>query len=325
MTRRAIVAWKPTVIRMSAALACALAIVVLSPSGASASCGSVRYQAGAVAPSPADDCAAIATTGATAAGAVAVSAAFTAAFASYRRGAISAADIEAVSTGFLTNRDDLELARTAIAARHVAEHPVVMYQRQRALGGAEHAQPIHVPDAHLRSVIEALEAWVRAYAAHEELGLRREQWRRMAVAAGVETSLAGMTGPSSVGIVVARPSEVAEYARSIKHQLPRAFRDSSLGGAGMWYASHAEKQQLYLHRDVPIGITLPMCADCYRFFMNAAVNDKAITGPLFTADPDIIRIFHKDGRVEGYWHNGQRAAEATPQYVRRLRAQNLVP
>jgi RsiW-degrading membrane proteinase PrsW (M82 family) len=318
---------KSLVTRMPAVFVCALAIVALSPTGASAaSCGSIRYQAGEVAASPADDCSGVATSGSVAVGAVAVSAAFAVAFASYLRGAISAADVEAVSTGLITRRgDEVDMAHTAIAARHVADHPVVTYQRQRALGDVGPARPIHVPDVHLPAVTEALAAWVRAYAAHEELGLRQRKRLGMAVAAGVETSLAGMSGPSSVGIVVAKPADVARYAASINHPLPPAFRDSSLGGAGMWYASHAEKQQLYLHRDMPIGITLPMCADCYRFFINAAMNDTAITGPLVTADPNVIRIFHKDGTVEGYWHNGLRAPEATPQYVHALRAQNLIP
>ena len=86
--------------------------------------------------------------------------------------------------------------------------------------------------------------------------------------------MAGKSGPKQFGIVVAQPADVATYAQSIKHTLPpapagRTYVDNAMGGPGMWYASHTEKQHLYLFRGEPTGITLPMCPDCYNFFVAA--------------------------------------------------------
>jgi hypothetical protein len=339
------------VARSMAVLACALVIVALSPARAMAQCGPIRYQAGGApaddaaqddeappagdAESPGaaaatDDCTSAAVAGTAAVGAVAVSAVFVKAFANYRRGAISAQDLSGLTAGQVRGREDLALTRTAVTVRHMAEHPVVLHQRQTALGNTATAPQIDIPKPYLPAVTAGLEAYVRAFAAFEELALRQAAWFQRAVAAGGAPTIAGKRGPTQFGVVVAQPADVAKYASSINHQLPpvpphRAFLDNALGGPGMWYASHAEKQHLYLFRGEPTGITLPMCFDCYDFFMAAAQNDPTITAPLVTVDPNMIRIFPGTGDVEGFWHNGLRAPDTTPAFVDQMRAKGLVP
>jgi hypothetical protein len=314
--------------RVVAAVACALTIMVLSPASAVARCGPIRYQAGAAA--PADDCTPAAVAGTITVGAVALSAVFAKAFADYLRGAISTQDLSALTAGQVRGREDLALTRTAVTVRHIAEHPVIVHQRQYALGNTAAAPHIDVPAVHLPAVTAGLEAYVRAFAAFEELAFRQAAWFQRAVAAGGAPTIAGKRGPKQFGIVVAQPADVFQYASSINHQLPpvpphRAFLDNALGGPGMWYASHAEKQHLYLFRGQPTGITLPMCFDCFDFFTAAAQNDPTITAPLVTVDPNMIRVFPKTGDVEGFWHNGLRAPDASPAFVDQMRAKGLVP
>jgi hypothetical protein len=64
--------------------------------------------------------------------------------------------------------------------------------------------------------------------------------------------------------------------------------------AGVVRASHAEKQASRAAPGQPIGVSLPMCYDCYDYFRREAV---AGGRPLVVADPDMVRVFHPDGRV----------------------------
>jgi hypothetical protein len=64
--------------------------------------------------------------------------------------------------------------------------------------------------------------------------------------------------------------------------------------SGAVRASHAEKQASRARPGEPIGVSLPMCYDCFDYFRREAV---AGGRPLVVADPDIVRVFHPDGRV----------------------------
>jgi hypothetical protein len=64
--------------------------------------------------------------------------------------------------------------------------------------------------------------------------------------------------------------------------------------AGRYHASHAEKQLNALKPGAPIGVSLPMCRDCFNYFRARA---RAMGRPLVVADPKVTRIFYPDGRV----------------------------
>jgi hypothetical protein len=64
--------------------------------------------------------------------------------------------------------------------------------------------------------------------------------------------------------------------------------------SGSVRASHAEKQASRALPGEPIGVSLPMCYDCFDYFRREAV---AGGRPLVVADPDMVRVFHPDGRV----------------------------
>ena len=59
-------------------------------------------------------------------------------------------------------------------------------------------------------------------------------------------------------------------------------------------ASHAEKQAAMAAPGQPIGVSLPMCFDCYEYFRRYAT---ARGRPVVVADPDMVRVFYPDGRV----------------------------
>ena len=71
---------------------------------------------------------------------------------------------------------------------------------------------------------------------------------------------------------------------------PHEFDDTP----GHFYASHAEKQLNALRPGEPIGVSLPMCSDCYNYFRARA---NAMGRPLVVADPLVTRIFHPNGSV----------------------------
>jgi uncharacterized protein DUF4157 len=86
------------------------------------------------------------------------------------------------------------------------------------------------------------------------------------------------------------------YDGSMAKALNAEFKDTAqhVAAAGTVRASHAEKQASRALPGQPIGVSLPMCYDCFDYFRREAV---AGGRPLVVADPDMVRVFHPDGRV----------------------------
>jgi len=94
------------------------------------------------------------------------------------------------------------------------------------------------------------------------------------------------------------PEKVSEYSKEIGHPLksnPIPDQIRSGGFDGKFQASHAEKQQVLLNPNKPIGISKNRCPDCQLFFQRVAVQrnrSQIITDPIKT------RIFYSDGTIE---------------------------
>jgi predicted 2-oxoglutarate/Fe(II)-dependent dioxygenase YbiX len=91
-------------------------------------------------------------------------------------------------------------------------------------------------------------------------------------------------------------TQATEQVLHIGHEMgyefpPHEFDD---GLEGHFYASHAEKQLNALRPGEPIGVSLPMCSDCYNYFRSRA---NAMGRPLVVADPLVTRIFYPNGSV----------------------------
>lgn len=99
------------------------------------------------------------------------------------------------------------------------------------------------------------------------------------------------------GYAKASPEEVADYSKTIGHELKPAGAQDQIqkgGFPGKYNASHAEKQMAVHSPNEPLGVSKPMCKDCQDFFTKHAKyqgQDQVIT------DPNMTRIFHPDGRI----------------------------
>jgi hypothetical protein len=125
-----------------------------------------------------------------------------------------------------------------------------------------------------------------------------------AQAGGVQT----VSGANVVDGYAQRTREVLEHGGAIGHTFAPDNFDPTVAGvlnkgraqaehvaaAGTARASHAEKQAAMAAPGEPIGVSLPMCFDCYEFFRRYATNRGR---PVVVADPDMVRVFYPDGRV----------------------------
>jgi hypothetical protein len=114
------------------------------------------------------------------------------------------------------------------------------------------------------------------------------------------TEISGWTSIPERDVAV-DPELVHEHAEAIGHELrPAGALDQVDEGGfpGKYYASHAEKQQIVVRPDEPVGVSRPMCNDCIRFFQReAAYQGKPVT----VSDPQATRVFSPDGSITEYW------------------------
>jgi Domain of unknown function (DUF4157) len=66
------------------------------------------------------------------------------------------------------------------------------------------------------------------------------------------------------------------------------FADAAAGGPGASAATHAEKLVRRLDKSTAIGVSLPQCGDCQRWFQQVAADDNVV---LVVRGPDVTRIF----------------------------------
>jgi hypothetical protein len=161
-----------------------------------------------------------------------------------------------------------------------------------------------------------------AQAANDRVPAMIAQGRQMQAAAGVGLArvgggdhciahVGGVRTASGAGVVPGfeqRTREVIERGRQIGHAFAPDNFDEGMAAvlnrnrgtaqavqpSGVVRASHAEKQASRARPGEPIGVSLPMCYDCFDYFRREAV---AGGRPLVVADPDMVRVFHPDGRV----------------------------
>jgi Domain of unknown function (DUF4157) len=125
-----------------------------------------------------------------------------------------------------------------------------------------------------------------------------------AQAGGVQT----VSGANAVDGYAQQTREVIDHGHAIGHTFAADNFDETVAKvinkgrdeadrvatAGTARASHAEKQAALAAPGHPIGVSLPMCFDCYEFFRLHAI---ARGRPVVVADPDMVRVFYPDGRV----------------------------
>ena len=184
----------------------------------------------------------------------------------------------------------------------------------------EHAKSKTPPDdLELRGrlaseVHEARGAQERAAKARDRLGTKHPEkttavGRQTELKPGVHRRQSRISGWTSIPErrVSVDPRTVADRAKHIGHRLqPGGVRDGKPehgGFAGKAAASHAEKQQIVARPNEPVGVSKPMCADCVRFFQKEAVARKR--GQV-VGDPDVTRVFGRDGSITEYWQDGMR-------------------
>ena len=118
-----------------------------------------------------------------------------------------------------------------------------------------------------------------------------------------QTEVSGWTSIPERDVAV-DPELVHEHAEAIGHDLrPAGALDQVDEGGfpGKYYASHAEKQQIVVRPDEPVGVSRPMCDDCIRFFQREAAYQQR---PVTVSDPQTTRVFFRDGSITEYWKDG---------------------
>jgi hypothetical protein len=93
-----------------------------------------------------------------------------------------------------------------------------------------------------------------------------------------------------------------EQAGAISPQRAAQMRMSG----GTQLAVHAEVQASIAQPNQPIVVNRPMCSSCFEYFRaEAKFRQRAQT----VADPQRIRVFHPDGRIEHFSISGEPEAE----------------
>ena len=160
--------------------------------------------------------------------------------------------------------------------------------------------------AEARTRLDALEARMRAQVEaniQTQVNAARQAYGRLGEGAvgpeggclaasgdGATHAESGWEDLKSPGITQAT-EQVLAIGREMGYEFPpHTFDDTP----GHFYASHAEKQLNALRPGEPIGVSLPMCSDCYNFFRARA---NAMGRPLVVTDPRVTRIFYPNGAV----------------------------
>ena len=200
---------------------------------------------------------------------------------------------------------DQQLADEAASIERASRTPTNAVDVQRRLAELER-RLIAADEARIPTMI------AEARLAQAETGVGTRRFRGYGDKCVAQAGGAGaLSGADIIAPFEQRTLEVLRHGRAIGHAFaPLPEWDVQVGGVlnarlraqqqaqepvvGAFYASHAEKQAAIARPNRPIGVSLPMCPDCRAYFRRVAGSSGRVQ---VVADPDMVRVFHPDGRI----------------------------